>query len=255
MAKTKKHALGWFWIGIPILTIALFIVYTVSKNNVFPETSAAYLVYQDPTYDFRIEYPQAWEIRNNTQVFENGDAIAFGISGSTQKENTELTDGAQVAIAKPFTINTTLSTWIKEYFPPQATVSTMTLTQQPFESVEHCSRVGCMTYYFRLVNNQVQGVAVFAQGADKDKMVYENTTLYMLKSLQFNNNKSSAVSKVKALPEVIEYLKRVPRGVIAVNGEEDDTLLVQVYEVKDGHTATFNWYTVSKATGEVTKEF
>ncbi len=64
-----------------------------------------------------------------------------------------------------------------------------------------------------------------------------------------------AVAKVKSLPEVIDYLKRIPNGLVAVNGEEDSTYIVQVYEFKDNHTATFNWYTVDKTTGEVKKEF
>lgn len=67
--------------------------------------------------------------------------------------------------------------------------------------------------------------------------------------------KEEAIAKVKTLPEVKEYLKRVPNGLVAVNGEEDNTYMVQVYEFKDGHTATLNWYKIDKATGEVKKEF
>ncbi len=236
-----------------ILTLGGFIIRSFFQIG---RPTSRYQIYQDATYGFSIEYPTTWEVRKDTHVFENGDAITFGISGSTQKKNTELTHGAQVAIAKPFSIKTSLSTWIQDYFPPQATRSKMTLTKIPMDSVEHCSSLGCMIYYFTLINNQVNAIAVFAQGPDRDKMVYENTTSYMLKSLQFNNDeRSSAVSKIKALPEVIEYLKRVPKGLIAVNGESDNLFMVQVYEVKNGHTATFNWYNVSKTTGEVTKEF
>lgn len=67
--------------------------------------------------------------------------------------------------------------------------------------------------------------------------------------------KEEVITKVKALPEVTDYLKRVPSGLVEVNGEEDNVYLVQVYEFKDGHTATFNWYKVDKTTGEVKKEF
>lgn len=68
-------------------------------------------------------------------------------------------------------------------------------------------------------------------------------------------SKEQATEKVKALPEVIEYLKRVPNGLILVNGEENDAYLIQVYEFKDEHTATFNWYSVNKNTGVVEKQF
>ncbi|RJQ35782.1 hypothetical protein C4559_06425 [Candidatus Microgenomates bacterium] len=68
-------------------------------------------------------------------------------------------------------------------------------------------------------------------------------------------SKEEAVAKVKALPDVINYFKRVPNGQVSVNGEEDNSYLIQVYEVKNDHTATFNWYNIDKATGEVQKEF
>ncbi len=251
------------WIIILSVTIVLVALFGLFKNNVSQSTQpkTGYQTYQNPIYGFNLEYPTQWEIRTDTQVFENGDEIAFGISGPSQKKNTELTDGAQVAIAKPFTIKTDLITWIKEYFPPQAKVSKMTLTQIPFESVENCSRLGCMTYYYTLINNQVFGVAIFAEGPNKDKMVYENATLYMLKSLSFEKTNKSmvseeqAIAKVKSLPEVIDYLKRVPNGLVAVNGEEDNSYLVQVYEITNRHTATFNWYNVDKTTGAVEKQF
>ena len=67
--------------------------------------------------------------------------------------------------------------------------------------------------------------------------------------------KEVAIIKVKDLPEVKDYLNRVPQGIVAVNGEEDTSYMIQVYEIKDGHTATLNWYTVNKTTGEVRKEF
>ena len=64
-----------------------------------------------------------------------------------------------------------------------------------------------------------------------------------------------AVAKVKALPGVEEYLKRVSHGRVEVNGEEENEFHVQVYEIKDDHTATFNWYSVDKITGEVKELF
>lgn len=67
--------------------------------------------------------------------------------------------------------------------------------------------------------------------------------------------KEVAVDKVKVLPEVMDYFKRVPNGLVVVNGEENNSYLVQVYEVTNDHTATFNWYTVDKITGKVKKEF
>ena len=66
-----------------------------------------------------------------------------------------------------------------------------------------------------------------------------------------------AVEKVKSRKEVIAYLKRVPNAIIQAQSttDEEDSYRIQVYEVKDGHTATFNWYNVDKKTGEVVAEF
>lgn len=64
-----------------------------------------------------------------------------------------------------------------------------------------------------------------------------------------------AVEKVKNLPEVQEYLKNVPNGKVEVDNEDEGEYNVHVYEVKNGHTATFNWYRVSIKSGEVRPEF
>lgn len=64
-----------------------------------------------------------------------------------------------------------------------------------------------------------------------------------------------ALEKVKKLPEVQEYLKNVPNGKVEVDNELEGEYNVHVYEIKNGHTATFNWYRVSIKSGEVRSEF
>lgn len=83
--------------------------------------------------------------------------------------------------------------------------------------------------------------------------------LVFLSLLKLNNSgplltKNQAVEKVKMLPEVIDYLKRVPQARVEIGSEENNSYLIQVYEIKNGHTATFNWYEISKTTGKVKKE-
>ena len=68
-------------------------------------------------------------------------------------------------------------------------------------------------------------------------------------------NRNLAVENVKKLPEVKEYLKEVPKALVEVDNEEEGEYNVHVYEVKNGHTATFNWYKVSIKSGEVRSEF
>lgn len=67
-------------------------------------------------------------------------------------------------------------------------------------------------------------------------------------------NRKLAVENVKKLPEVQEYLKEVPNGKVEVDNELAGEYNVHVYEVKNGHTATFNWYRVGIKSGEVRSE-
>lgn len=64
-----------------------------------------------------------------------------------------------------------------------------------------------------------------------------------------------AVENVKKLPEVQQYLRDVPNGKVEVDNEIEGEYNVHVYEVKNGHTATFNWYRVSIKSGEIRSEF
>ncbi|OGD92192.1 hypothetical protein A3D07_00525 [Candidatus Curtissbacteria bacterium RIFCSPHIGHO2_02_FULL_42_15] len=68
---------------------------------------------------------------------------------------------------------------------------------------------------------------------------------------------NEALAKVRELAEVKSYLVQIPNARIEVDStdEETNTYLVHVYEIKNGHTATFNWYNVDKKTGEITAEF
>ena len=83
------------------------------------------------------------------------------------------------------------------------------------------------------------------------------TTLILGFSYQNQENRARAITKITALPEVVEYLKEVPFGIIAIDHEDKNAnaYIIHVYEVVDNHTATFNWYTVNKTSGAITKDF
>lgn len=68
-------------------------------------------------------------------------------------------------------------------------------------------------------------------------------------------SREQALEKVKKLPEIQQYLKDVPNGKVEVDNELEGEYNVHVYEVKNGHTATFNWYRVSIKSGEIRPEF
>lgn len=69
--------------------------------------------------------------------------------------------------------------------------------------------------------------------------------------------KQQALEKVRLLPEVQEYMEIVPnvRFMVEESSENPNIWTVRVFEDKETHTATFNWYEVNKETGEVKPVF
>jgi len=181
----KKRKMQWWWIALPTFALAILVFVSRSQTQ---NSDTGYKEYTNSTYGFSVEYPSSWEVREDTHVFENGDIVAFQIKGQTQKRYTEFIDGARFIVAKPFTIDTDLETWMKGYFDDQAEFSKFTLAKYPFEAVEDCSQFGCMRYLFTTINGQAYGVALFAQGTSEESAGYENALLYMLKSLTFTKD-------------------------------------------------------------------
>lgn len=81
--------------------------------------------------------------------------------------------------------------------------------------------------------------------------------VYLLKAgvdddLSRQLTEQAAIGKIKMRAEVVDYLNRIPQAVVGVDHEEDDSYSVHVYEITNGHTATFGWYLVNRTTGEIT---
>lgn len=67
-----------------------------------------------------------------------------------------------------------------------------------------------------------------------------------------------AIAAVRERPEVLKFENTLMKEGTAAHIDaqsEDGEWLVQVYEIKDGHTATLNWYHVDKKTGKISVEF
>lgn len=62
---------------------------------------------------------------------------------------------------------------------------------------------------------------------------------------------------VRSLDEVKKFVTTVPKGIVEFDHESEDKQLwvIHVYEIKNDHTATFNWYEVDKTSGAITKMF
>ena len=79
------------------------------------------------------------------------------------------------------------------------------------------------------------------------------TPVYTQPVLQKENiNENEALGIIAKQNEVVNYLKKVPNGEITFDhiDEETNSYIFQVFEVKDGHTNTFNWYAVNKESGK-----
>lgn len=60
---------------------------------------------------------------------------------------------------------------------------------------------------------------------------------------------------VRQRAEVQEYLGKVPDGIVAFDHEASGKFVIHVYEIRDDHMATLNWYDFNLDTGEVTPIF
>ena len=81
------------------------------------------------------------------------------------------------------------------------------------------------------------------------------TSISTSPSPSFSANDATEI--VANLDEVKSYVARVPNAKVELDHEEKETnsYVIHVYEIKNGHTATFNWYTIDKTTGKITKQF
>ncbi len=70
-------------------------------------------------------------------------------------------------------------------------------------------------------------------------------------------SQEEAVELVRARPEVQDFISLIningdSEAYIEYDHDECNTYSIHVYEIKDDHTATFNWYSVDMYTGEIT---
>lgn len=76
-------------------------------------------------------------------------------------------------------------------------------------------------------------------------------------SPNINLDEKRALELVKTRKDVQDYMNKIPNAQIAIDhfDEETNSYVIHVFEVKNGHTNTFNWYDVNKLTGTITAEF
>lgn len=140
--------------------------------------------YTNQATGISIFYPPDWQIKKDTQIFENGDLATFQKPGPTQKASTDFNDGARLTIGNPFPEEKDAQTWAKDFYGSQKTTySTEMLNVTSFVKVETCTGAGCQTYYHAKKNNKIYSIFVFAQG--EDKLQYQILLKQALNSLTF----------------------------------------------------------------------
>lgn len=133
-----------------------------------------WLTYNDTSSGVSFAYPPDWQLNPDSHNFEEGDVISVWIWGDTQKEQTELYDGASLSVGKPVTTDLTLEEWVAEFIKSSSENSTsesdisenITLGSNQALETTICG-LGCFTYRFTLLNNQIYEVNYMAEGPKK----------------------------------------------------------------------------------------
>src|SRR3989344_2406269 len=115
--------LGVVFIFVLIILEAVFIGTKIStlttsdqpQQPASPEATSVQSGWQsleNSTYNISFKYPPSWSVNPNSQVFENGDLVAVQFIGKTQKQNTELYDGARFIVMVPQQTSLDLNSWV-----------------------------------------------------------------------------------------------------------------------------------------------
>ncbi|MEX2008286.1 MAG: PsbP-related protein [Candidatus Spechtbacterales bacterium] len=102
--------------------------------------------------------------------------------------------------------------------------------------------------------------AGYGEGGREDHFAALLASLAVSKESFGSLSQSEVEILVRYLPEVHDWRTRVENDHIRYDHTENGMFIVQVYEVvgqngEEGHTATFEWYSVNPQTGEVAEAF
>lgn len=196
-----------FFIVVAILGIFAYLQsakQTQQKNDITPTLPV--VITQPPTesdiaewstfisedFGISVKYPPDWE-KKEGQSFENGDLFGVMIMGETQREGTELYDGAIFAIATPIKVEDEYKIWAKDYYTRShldesqpLEFSTETINGVEYLKVYTCG-LGCFTYYITEKDNYVYQVMVTAVGPGEE--AYQQTIDKIIATLVFEHTK------------------------------------------------------------------
>ena len=136
--------------------------------------------FENEQYDISFDYPSSWTVQASTQIFENGDVVTVQYTGEKQQANTEFYDGARFTVMVPVPTPLDLDSWVNTKFTANDQISDVNINGVAFKKVYTCG-LGCSTYYHTVINGQVYGIKVFAEGLQKAEL--EATIAQILKTL------------------------------------------------------------------------
>ncbi len=227
--------------------------------------------YINTDFGFNFDYPKNYSLTENSPT-NNSETLYLSLMSPVDLTNRKgySMQGNELKVeiwVSPNTANQTL----EEYFAKQLksieddpsgiggkVISTngLTIGGYPAKYLEWQGNGTGITYYLFYKNNIItiakypaetllqsdfnQILSTF-KFIDMAELAYQQTAMYL----------------VSQLPEVINYRKTVPNTIIEYDHDTDDksAWVIHVYEIKDDHTATFNWFDVDKKTQKITKEF
>ncbi len=153
-----------------------------------PDPTAEWKTYRNDEYGFEIKYPAEWLVREDTHALKEGDLFWAIIIGETQRQNTELYDGAQIVIDMPIRTEEDIKSWVKNYYLEENIsgepnyFSEETIGGLVFQKVYTCG-LGCSTYYNLKNNDLVFRLMTSARGPKKE--IYQQTLQTILSTFKF----------------------------------------------------------------------
>ncbi|QQS44489.1 hypothetical protein IPM65_02735 [Candidatus Roizmanbacteria bacterium] len=139
-------------------------------------------------FGISIQYPPNWK-KTDGQSFENGDLFGVMIMGETQREATELYDGATLTIANPITVEKDYETWAKDYYTTHHVDESQPLefSNETINGIEYLKvytcGLGCFTYYITEKGDYVYQIVTSADGPSEKE--YRQTIDKMLETITF----------------------------------------------------------------------
>ncbi|MFW5703956.1 MAG: hypothetical protein ACOCXQ_03895 [Patescibacteria group bacterium] len=127
-------------------------------------------------YSLSFMYPADWQMKTDGQFFESGDIVQVYQFGESQREATEISDGALLSVMEPVETNQDVEVWIKENYnttdiPREGEpveLATTEIQGRTYHTAYTCG-LGCLTYYHTKENGKIYGFVTLSAGPSEEQ--------------------------------------------------------------------------------------